>query len=210
MQKPKPQSKQAPFYTTFLHETFLFSNTIQTFLKQLFWWKPTWTRGQNIPWYKDITRSEQKSRWKTKAKRSSRKREHLLNDKSGKLSVLGNEKWSIALSKTNMMWSNHLLQQKKQKKTESKKTTNTPRKMHSAWSNKNIVFWKVSWFLLMKKGCLGGIPKLWCLNLLDISWVDGHPQAWAFVYYSSHLIILQSQHLKTSFIQNLTQFYQQH
>lgn len=27
-------------------------------------------------------------------------------------------------------------------------------------------------FLLMKKGCLGGIPKLWRLYLLDISWGD--------------------------------------
>jgi hypothetical protein len=42
--------------------------------------------------------------------------------------------------------------------------------MHSAWSNKNIVFWKVTWFLPMKKGCLGGIPKLWRLYLLDIYW----------------------------------------
>jgi hypothetical protein len=30
----------------------------------------------------------------------------------------------------------------------------------------------VTWFLLMKKGCLGGIPKLLCLYLLDISWGD--------------------------------------
>jgi hypothetical protein len=30
----------------------------------------------------------------------------------------------------------------------------------------------VTWFLPMKKGCLGGIPKLWCLCLLDISWGD--------------------------------------
>jgi hypothetical protein len=44
--------------------------------------------------------------------------------------------------------------------------------MHSAWSNKNIVCWKLTWFLLMKKGCLGGIPKLWRLYLLDISWGD--------------------------------------
>jgi hypothetical protein len=44
--------------------------------------------------------------------------------------------------------------------------------MHSAWSNKNIVCWKVTWFLPMKKGCLGGIPKLWRLYLLDISWGD--------------------------------------
>jgi hypothetical protein len=35
----------------------------------------------------------------------------------------------------------------------------------------------------------------------------GHPQDWAFVHSSSHLIILQSLHLKTSFLQNLTQLY---
>jgi hypothetical protein len=34
------------------------------------------------------------------------------------------------------------------------------------------VCWKVTWFLPMKKGCLGGIPKLWRLYLLDISWGD--------------------------------------
>jgi hypothetical protein len=32
------------------------------------------------------------------------------------------------------------------------------------------VCWKVTWFLPMKKGCLGGIPKIWRLYLLDISW----------------------------------------
>jgi hypothetical protein len=44
--------------------------------------------------------------------------------------------------------------------------------MHSAWSNKNIVSSKVTLFLPMKKGCLGGIPKLWRLYFLDISWGD--------------------------------------
>jgi hypothetical protein len=38
---------------------------------------------------KDIIRSKHKSRQKTKAKCSSRKREHSLNDKSEKRSVLG-------------------------------------------------------------------------------------------------------------------------
>jgi hypothetical protein len=51
-------------------------------LRKLFWWNPTWTRGPNIPWCKDKARSEQKSRQKTKAKCSSRKREHSLNKKS--------------------------------------------------------------------------------------------------------------------------------
>jgi hypothetical protein len=58
------------------------------------------------------------------------------------------------------------------KLTKKTKTTDALRKTHSAWSNKNIVSWKVTWFLPMKKGCLGGIPKLWCLYFLDISWGD--------------------------------------
>jgi hypothetical protein len=79
------------FVPLFCINLFLFFNTIRTFLTQLFWWKPTWSRGKNTPWYKDITRSDHKSRWKLKTKRSSRKREHSLNDESEKLSVLG--KW---------------------------------------------------------------------------------------------------------------------
>jgi hypothetical protein len=39
MQKSKPQSKQAPICTTIGMKLFLFSNTIQTFLKQLFFMK---------------------------------------------------------------------------------------------------------------------------------------------------------------------------
>jgi hypothetical protein len=74
-------------------------------------------------------------------------------------------------SKRNLWGSNHLLQQTKQKKTESK-SKDAPRKTHRIWSNKNIVCWKVTWFLPMKKGCLGGIPKLWRLYLLDIYWGD--------------------------------------
>jgi hypothetical protein len=42
--------------------------------------------------YTLMQRSEQKSRRKTNAKRSSRKREHSLNDKSENKSVLGNKK----------------------------------------------------------------------------------------------------------------------
>jgi hypothetical protein len=52
------------------------------------------------------------------------------------------------------------------------KTTDAPRKMHSAWNNKNIVFCKVTWFLPMKKGVPRGHPKLWCLYFLDVSWGD--------------------------------------
>jgi hypothetical protein len=90
MQKPKPQYTQAPFCTTFCIKLFLFSNTIRIFLKQIFWLIPTWNRGQNTPWCKDIRRSKHKSRWKTKAKHSNKKK-HSLNDKSEKRSVLG--KW---------------------------------------------------------------------------------------------------------------------
>jgi hypothetical protein len=147
---------------------FLFSNTIRTFLKQLFWWNPTWTSGQNTPWYEDKTRSEQKSRRKTKAKRSSRKREHSLNDKSKKRSVLG--KWKARqLLQKKFVWVQPFIVANKTKQNWKLKTRRS-KKTHSAWSNKNIVCWKVTWFLPMKKGCLGGIPKLWCLYLLDISW----------------------------------------
>jgi hypothetical protein len=84
------------FVPLFCMKLFFFSNTIRTFLKQIFWWIPTWTRGQNTPWCKDKTRSEQISRQKTRAKRSSKKREHSLNDKSEKWSVLG--KWKTSTS----------------------------------------------------------------------------------------------------------------
>ena len=77
-----------------------------------------------------------------------------------------------------------------------------PRITHIAWSNKNIAHWKMTWCFLMKSGCMG-IPKLWRLYLLNVSWgVMGHPQAWAFVHSSSYCITLLSLHLKTCFIQN--------
>jgi hypothetical protein len=63
----------------------------------------------------------------------------------------------IAANKTKENWS---------------KSEDAPRKTHSTWRSKNIVSWKVTWFLPMKKGCLRGIPKLWRLYLLDISWGD--------------------------------------
>jgi hypothetical protein len=60
----------------------------------------------------------------------------------------------------------------------------------------------VTWFLPMKKGFLGGIPKFEACTSWIFIGVHGHPQAWAFVHSSTHLIILQSLHLKTSIIQN--------
>jgi hypothetical protein len=54
-----------------------------------------------------------------KAKRSSRKRENSLNDKSKKWSVLGKRKTSTSSPKENLLGSNHLLQQTKLKKTEN-------------------------------------------------------------------------------------------
>jgi hypothetical protein len=74
-----------------------------------------------------------------------------------------------------IFWGPTIYCSKQTKLTKKTKTTDTPRKTHSVWSNKNIVFWKVTWFLPMKKGCLGGILKLWRLYFLDISWGD----AWA-------------------------------
>jgi hypothetical protein len=89
-----------------------------------------------------------------------------LNDKSKKRSVLG--KWKASKSSPKeICWGPTIYCSKKNKI--KLKTKDALRKMHSAWSNKNILFWKVTWFFSMKKGCLGGIPKLWLLYLLDIS-----------------------------------------
>jgi hypothetical protein len=123
------------------------------------------------------------------------------NDESEKWSVLG--KWKARqLLQKEFVGVQPFIAANKTKKNWKLKTTDAPRKTHNAWRNKNIVSWKVTWFLPMKKGCLGGIPKLWRLYFLDISWGAGHTQAWAFFHSSTHLIILQSLHLKTSFIQN--------
>jgi hypothetical protein len=48
---------------------------------------------------------------------------------------------------------------KQSKRKLKAKTTDAPRKTHSAWSNKNIVSWKVTWFLPMKKGVPRGHPQ---------------------------------------------------
>jgi hypothetical protein len=66
-----------------------------------------------------------------KAKCSSRKREHSLNDKSEKTECSWQMKNEYISSKINLLGSNHLLQQTKQKKTENK-SKDAPRKMHSA------------------------------------------------------------------------------
>jgi hypothetical protein len=89
MQKPKPQSTQAPFCITFLHETFsLFQHHSNLF-------KTTLLMNTNMDQRSKYTLLQRynkiwtKIKAKTKAKRSSRKREHSLNDKSEKRSVLG-------------------------------------------------------------------------------------------------------------------------
>jgi hypothetical protein len=82
MQKSKLQSKQASICTTIGMELFSLFQHQSTFLNQFLKMKTNIDQSLNTPWYKEITRSEQKSRRKTKAKRSTRKREHSLNDKS--------------------------------------------------------------------------------------------------------------------------------
>jgi hypothetical protein len=71
----------------------------------------------------------------------------------------GNEKWSMALSKTNMMRSNHLLQQTKQKKTKSE-SKDAPRKTHSIRSNKKYSVLKDDLIFADEEGVPWGIPKL--------------------------------------------------
>jgi hypothetical protein len=66
----------------------------------------------------------------------------------------------------------------KTKLTKKTKTTDAPRKTHSAWSNKNIVSWKVTWFLSMKKGVPRGHPQALTLVLLEyfLGWCMGIPK----------------------------------
>ena len=112
---------------------------------------------------------------KMKTKSSSRKRrtpDEIVRMKNGVLFC----KWKrVHLLQRKFVGVQPFIAANKTKLTKKTKTTDAPRKTHSAWSNKNIVSWKVTWFLPMKKGCLGGIPKLWRLYFLDISWGD----AWA-------------------------------
>jgi hypothetical protein len=64
-----------------------------------------------------------------KAKRSSGKREHLLNDKSENWSVLGNEKWSVSSPKEICWVPTIYCIKQKENKTESK-SKDAPRKTH--------------------------------------------------------------------------------
>jgi hypothetical protein len=77
MQKPRPQSTQAPSCTTFLHKAFsLFQTPFKLLINNSF---DENQHGPEVKIHLDkkISRSEQKSRQKSKAKRSSRKRRTL-------------------------------------------------------------------------------------------------------------------------------------
>jgi hypothetical protein len=106
------------FVPLFCMKLFLFSNTIQTFLKEIFWWKPTWTRGQNTPWCKDKTRSEQKSRRKRKLNTVLEKENTRWTIRVKNGVFLANEK-RVNLFQKKLLGSNHLLQQTKLNKTEN-------------------------------------------------------------------------------------------
>jgi hypothetical protein len=90
MQKSGLQSKQAPFCTTFLHETFsLFqhpSNLFETTFFYEYQHRPDFQIHLDAKIKQDLNK---KSRQKAKAKCTSRKRKHSLDDKSEKWSVLG-------------------------------------------------------------------------------------------------------------------------
>ena len=75
-------------------------------------------------------------------------------------------------------------------------------------SHKNIAHWKMTWcFLLMKRGVPRASPSFdACTSWIFLGVSRGHPQAWAFFHSSSYCITLLSLYLKTSFIQNSTQF----
>jgi hypothetical protein len=82
MQKSKPQSKQAPICTTIVMELFSLFQHQSTFLNQLLKMKTIIDQRSKYTLIQRNNKFWKKSRQKTKAKRSTRKREHSLNDKS--------------------------------------------------------------------------------------------------------------------------------
>jgi hypothetical protein len=62
-------------------------------------------------------------------------------------------------------------------------------------------------FCRWRRGASGHPQALKLIPLGYFLGLHGHPQALSFVHTLSHLITLHSLHLKTSFIQNFTQFY---
>jgi hypothetical protein len=101
MQKPKPQSKQAPFCTTFLHEFFLsFPTPFEPF------WNNSFNENQHEPEVKrklNTVLEKENTRWTMRVKNGV---------------FLANEKQEN-FSKRNLLGSNHLLQQTKLNKTEN-------------------------------------------------------------------------------------------
>jgi hypothetical protein len=82
MQKSKPQSKQAPICTTIGMKLFYLFQHQWTFLKQFLKMKINIDQRSKHTYLQRTNKFWKKSRRKTKAKRSTRKREHSLNDKS--------------------------------------------------------------------------------------------------------------------------------
>jgi hypothetical protein len=82
MQKYKPQSKQAPICTTTGMKLFFLFQHQSTFLKQLLEMKTNIDQRSKNTLLQRNNKFWKKIKAKTKAKHSTRKREHSLNDKS--------------------------------------------------------------------------------------------------------------------------------
>jgi hypothetical protein len=82
MQKSKPQSKQAPICTTISMKLFTLFQRQSTFLKQLLKMKSNKDQRSKHTYLQRTNKFWKKIRRKMKTKRSTRKREHSLNDKS--------------------------------------------------------------------------------------------------------------------------------
>jgi hypothetical protein len=82
MQKSKPQSKQAPICTTIVMIFFSLFQHHSTFLNQLLKMKTIIDERSKYTLKQRNNKIWTKIKAKTKAKRSTRKREHSLNEKS--------------------------------------------------------------------------------------------------------------------------------
>ena len=134
------------------------------------------------------------------------------------MSILG-KSGACFSPKQGMLGSNLLWTAKKTKLNKAKlksKERDAPSIAHNIWIDKNIVWRRTNWWLLMKKGMHGGIPKLRRLSLLEYflrvpgaslslsfwhSWIFFHhlpSHTWKLPSYETHhkLIRVVSTHNK--------------
>jgi hypothetical protein len=143
MQKSKPESKQAPICTTIVMKLFSLFQNHSTFLNQFLKMKTNIDQRSKYTLIQRNNKIWKKNQGKKRKLNAVLEKENTcwtIRVKTRVFLAMKNRLW---LLKKKLLGSNHLLQQTKQKKTESE-SKDAPRKMHRIRSNKNIVSWKMT------------------------------------------------------------------